>query len=447
MGYSTAATRCLRWKESAAVILLAGVFLALPASAAWRDWTAREDPPSPVPDRIILTWCDDPATTAAVTWRTDTSVDSAWAEIAPADPSPDFDRKAWRVSAVTESLTTAGRTALFHSVRFTGLAPGRVYAYRVGSALGLSEWFQFRTAPTRFEAFRFLYLGDAQSAILPCWSRAIRAAYSDAPDARFLVFTGDLVTRGFDDALWGEWFDAGSWILATVPTLAVPGNHEYKSDVETSGLTPHWRVQFTMPENGAAGLEDQCYYVDYPGVRVVGLNSNEGIDEEGRWLETVLASNREPWSVVFFHHPVYSASGDRDNADLRASWKPLFDRYRVALVLTGHDHVYARGQAPPPASGVDSSQGTVYVVSVSGPKMYDLTSNRWMDRAAENTQLYQVITVTPDTLDYRAMMVTGELYDAFALVRRGDGPYLLLDRAPALPERTFKNSEVPKTKE
>src|SRR5262245_48125758 len=37
--------------------------------------------PTPLPDRIILTWQTDPATSQAVTWRTDTSVTAAVAEI------------------------------------------------------------------------------------------------------------------------------------------------------------------------------------------------------------------------------------------------------------------------------------------------------------------------------------------------------------------------------
>ena len=42
--------------------------------------------------------------------------------------------------------------------------------------------------------------------------------------------------------------------------------------------------------------------------------------------------------------------------------------------------------------------GTVYVASVSGPKMYDLGRRPFMRSAAENTQLYQIITVEPDRL-------------------------------------------------
>src|SRR5262245_56337726 len=58
--------------------------------------------PTPVPDRIILTWAGDPATSQAVTWRTDTSVAAgkAVAQLALAEGGPGFDptwgRKAFK---------------------------------------------------------------------------------------------------------------------------------------------------------------------------------------------------------------------------------------------------------------------------------------------------------------------------------------------------------------
>ena len=36
--------------------------------------------PSVLPDRVVLTWNNDPATTQSVTWRTDTSVINGYAQ-------------------------------------------------------------------------------------------------------------------------------------------------------------------------------------------------------------------------------------------------------------------------------------------------------------------------------------------------------------------------------
>ena len=410
--------------------------------AGWREEKPHEyHPSSHYPDRIILTWSQDPATTQSVTWRTDTTVSTAYGLIAKAGPSADFAESAQQVLAETSALSTDEGVAHHHSITFTDLSPGTLYAYRVGSDDGWSEWFQFRTASDKPESFSFIYLGDAQNAMRSYWARAIRQAYSDAPHARFIVHAGDLVNRGYQDAHWGEWFEAGGWILAMLPSIPAVGNHEYHwSGTEWVGPpTPSWKAQFTLPANGLPGLEEQTYYIDYQGLRLISLNSNERHEEQAGWLAEVLEHNPGRWTVVTFHHPVLSGVKGGDQEEIRRLWEPLFDRYGVDLALTGHHHVYARGSALPRPSGErETESGTVYVVSVSGPKMYDLVRDQWMHRAAENTQLYQVITVTSDTLHYRAMTVTGDVYDSFDLVKRKNGPNLLVETLPpGTPERIF----------
>ena len=41
--------------------------------------------PTPLPDRVVLTWNDDPSSTQAVNWRTDTSVKEGIAQLAIAN--------------------------------------------------------------------------------------------------------------------------------------------------------------------------------------------------------------------------------------------------------------------------------------------------------------------------------------------------------------------------
>src|SRR5262245_23303651 len=277
--------------------------------------------PTPLPDRVILTWAGDPATSQAVTWRTDTSVASskAVAQLAVAEAGPGFDPEWGRKgsaggkmtsrTARTEVLMTAVNEAHYHSVNFTGLKPKTKYVYRVGDGTNWSEWLQFETASDRPEPFGFIYFGDAQNGIKSLWSRVARGSYSDMPKAKFILHAGDLVDRGRSDIDWGEWHAAPGWINGMVPSVPAVGNHEY-----VGGLTPHWRTQFTLPENGPPGLEESCYYFDIQGVRVVALNSNERHTEQAEWLRKVLAkaNNSNRWTVVTFHHPIYSSMG-RDN--------------------------------------------------------------------------------------------------------------------------------------
>jgi len=396
-------------------------------------------PPSARPDRVMATWKGDPTTSLAVTWRTAIGARNGVAQIAPATASPRFVADAKTISATSEILEADDGPAQHHSAAFTDLKPSTLYAYRVGDGEIWSEWYQLRTASTAPEPFSFIYLGDAQNDLLSLWSRALRGAFTEAPKARFILHAGDLVNRGTRDREWGEWFAAGGWIQAMMPSIPVPGNHEYEPGTDSvRRLTKHWRAQFTLPENGPPGLEESVYYTDYQGVRIVALNSNERLAEQAKWLDAVLAKNPNRWTVVTFHHPVFSTAARRDNPEVRRLWKPLFDRYNVDLVLQGHDHTYGRGRNM--GSGLtvkDREQGTVYAVSVSGPKMYALgDSTEWMDRRAEDTQLYQIVHVATDTLRYEARTVAGELYDAFDLVKRAGKTNELLERLPAgLPER------------
>ena len=394
--------------------------------------TTPDPRPTRQPDRIVLTWEADPTTTQAVTWRTDSTVTEALAEIAIADADPRFRDNALVVPAVTTPLRTESGLAHYHTASLTALKPNTLYAYRVGDGKDhWSEWNHFRTAGEEPEPFRFIYVGDAQNEVFSMWSRAIREAYSEAPRARFIIHAGDLVNRAHRDLEWHEWFEAGGWIHSRVPSIPVPGNHEYDpfpgTDKDT--LAIQWQPQFALPRHANPLLDETTYTLDFQGVRLIGLNSSRAIDEQAAWLDSVLVNNPHTWTVITFHHPIFSAAQGRDNARLRERWKPIFDKHNVDLVLQGHDHAYGRGHnVPSGTQAYDNEAGTVYVVSVSGPKMYRIPEDAtWRDRAGENVQLFQVIDVSPDLLTYKAMTVTGELYDSFQIVRGADGVKRFLD--------------------
>ena len=395
--------------------------------------------PGGQPDRVHLTWTGDPATSQAVTWRTSVSIASGLAEIAVAEDGPLFAAKARRIPAASDLFKSDLGEARYHTVEFTGLKPETLYAYRVGDGEVFSEWQQFRTASSGPAPLEFLYVGDAQNDILSMWSRLIREGYSKAPEADFILHAGDLVNRANRDAEWGEWFLAAGWIYGKIPSIAVPGNHEYEKR-ELNGLagervlSRHWKPQFAFPRNGPADLEETCYYLDIQGVRVVALNSNERLEEQASWLDDALANNPNRWTVVTHHHPIFSAANDRDNPELRALLQPIYDKHGVDIVLTGHDHTYARSNLQTGANVRAGAAGTVYVVSVSGPKMYNLTRADWMERAAEDTQLFQKIRIDGERLRFESYTARGALYDAFELHKREGEPNEMIEAVPATPE-------------
>ena len=488
--------------------------------------------PTPVPDRIVLTWSDDPATSQAVTWRTDATVKRAVAQLALAN-SNGYSLKLESFEASTQVFESDLGVAHYHSLTFSGLEPDTLYAYRVGDGVNWSEYSHFRTAKNRPAPFSFIYFGDAQNDVRMHWSRVFREAFREAPRAAFTLHAGDLINIHNHDAEWGGWNSGPAWVNGTLPVIATPGNHEYyrvgagarnerfwsakgggtvpiqlsfeefkndagkvryrltatddqerqvvliydggkilsaegaeavlgfaEADLVGTDLrkeplndrprkpgvptvSAHWRTQFEFPlQKPPKGFEETVFYTDYQGVRFIALDSNKDHKAQVAWFRRALKDNPNRWTIVTFHHPVFSPAFERDNPALREAWKPLLDEFKVDLVLNGHDHTYARTGALSaeelevenvPAGyqqAYDPEVGTVYVVSVSGPKMYPIEKGTYAKRVAENTQLYQVIEVHDSELYFKAYTATGELYDAFTLQKRDGKPNRLKELLP-----------------
>ncbi len=387
--------------------------------------------PTAVPDRIVLCWSADPAITQAVNWRTDSSVISSVGQVARAGEGPGFVDHVQTIAATTTPLETDLGLAHYHAVQFEGLLPETKYAYRVGDGTNWNEWAHFQTASTDAKPFTFIYLGDAQNNIKSLWSRVVREAYRDASRAAFILHAGDLVDGANRDGQWGEWFYASGFIHRSTACVATPGNHEYGN----GGLSRHWRPTFSFPLNGPEGLKETVYYFDYQGTRIISLNSSEKRAAQTTWLKQVLSENRQPWIIVTFHHPIYSAAKERDNPELRNLWQPVFDHFGVDLVLQGHDHAYARSSLMTHTNVADgltkqNASGTVYVVSVSGPKMYEAKKQTIMRKTGQHLQLYQIIAIDGNDLRYEARTATGKRHDAFILRKQPGQSNQLIELLP-----------------
>jgi 3',5'-cyclic AMP phosphodiesterase CpdA len=151
------------------------------------------------------------------------------------------------------------------------------------------------------------------------------------------------------------------------------------------------------------------------------LDAQMALKEQSVWLDSVLATNPKPWTIASMHEPVFSIARDRDERHTRDAFMPLFDKYSVDLVLSGHDHGYARSKKLKNGSVVgDKERGTVYVVSVCGPRAYEHNPkyDDLMQKTGVERQLFQVISLSDSTLMYKAYTVTGTLYDSIELPKQ-----------------------------
>ena len=397
--------------------------------------------PSKNPDRIMLTFHGDPSSSRAVTWRTDTSIKKAFAQISEATVNSNFTENTEVYNAVKEPFDLGlykGNNSLkvnYHSVVFKKLKPNKLYVYRVGDGNKYwSEWIQFKTAKKEYAPTKFVYFGDAQNDVLSHWSRVIRMAYQTAPDASFVIHAGDLINSAHSDYEWAQWYKAGGFIHSQWTAIPVVGNHEFRplNNGKERKLAIQWKPQFTLPVEKELNtkLHETVYTVDYQDIRIIVLNSNGKLEEQTKYIDQQLKASSAKWNIITCHHSVFSPAKGRDFEYARKKWKPLFDKYNVDIVLNGHDHTYARGHTPKISTNNDGENiGTMYITSVSGPKQYPLDKQQilgyskqgyQLDKSAEQTQFFQVITVNEDKLTYVAYNALGEEYDRAIITKDFD---------------------------
>jgi hypothetical protein len=375
------------------------------------------------PDHVVLTWSGDPSTTQTIQWRTSRRTPRGALLFMEADQQHRPRRDWHRVEAVTQtlvSLSTANDPEIHrHTVELAGLRPGTRYVYRVGTGTSWrwSEAREFVTGPGEPASFSFIYMGDAQNG-LDTWGRLVRGSFEARPDVAFYLMAGDLVDRGNERDDWDDFFANAETVFDRRPLVPVIGNHECQG-----GHPRLYLEQFTLPRNGPEELEaERAYSFHYGNALFVILDSNAPVEQQTEWLDRTLGASKARWKIVTYHHPVFSSAPNRDNTRLRELWTPIFDRHGVDLALQGHDHAYLRTH--PIRHGQrrdDLADGTTYIVSVSGTKMYPQASRPETVVGFTDVATWQVLdlSIQGDRLTYRSYDYDGGQRDTFVIDKTG----------------------------
>ena len=163
-------------------------------------------------------------------------------------------------------------------------------------------------------------------------------------------------------------------------------------------------------------MDGKLYYsfkAPHQSVRFFALESTYPEPTQIAWLEDELKSSKEAWKVVFFHHPLYS-SGERHGSDtqLRDTLEPLFLKYGVSLVFTGHDHFYER---------VKPQKGILYFVTGSGGQLRtgNIDKSTGITAAGLDTDnAFLMGEFLGDVFSFRAVSRTGQAFDSGSFTRR-----------------------------
>ncbi|GEM_PF-2930126 len=296
--------------------------------------------------------------------------------------------------------TTQGAAGVtMHRVRLTGLVPATRYRFRVRSGTSTSEECSFKTAPPFRRPFRFVATGDNRGPNMIS-DKVARLAARENPD--MVLTTGDLTMRGGVYDGWVSEFDRPlAPILRNAPFYACPGNHD-------DGSSSYYYQYFDPPDTGTA----DWYSFDYGNVHFVSINTNMPTapgSAQYAWLEQDLAGTTQDWISCFFHHPPFSEGAHNSSLDIRANLTPLFERYRVDMVFTGHDHDYQRSHM----------NGVFYIGTGGGGALLGFRTSWsiWND-VYMATESYCVIDVSGGRLTLRAYDVRGDRWlDSMTLTK------------------------------
>ncbi len=403
-----------RYKVSIAVVLLIFMGLLITTICKWRVWFSIPPETSysvpSVPDRISLTFGENALSERTLTWRCDTMLQTSYVRIIR-----DTERDTMSLPAKGKMVFSRSGKQAYYYLRLSGLKANSKYSYRVQSGNQFSTWHCFTTAKDRNQ-MNFLLFGDVQDELGKDSHYLFMEANAHYPQAQFWAFVGDVIERP-EDKYWNIFLSSIVNIEGDKPLIVCAGNHEYIKGLHNT-LDSRWTDTFMYPDNGDVCHKGSVYYIDFPLLRYIVLNT-EGLQNAFdyvstlNWLGKVLSSNKRHWTIVMMHHPVYSSALHRNNLLLKWMFRPLFDKYKVDMVIAGHDHSYMRRNT--------GASTPVYLDCNSSTKYYMSNCDPSADRLCTAHCLYQYIEISDSTLQMKSYLADNDsLYDDIIINKKNN---------------------------
>ena len=271
------------------------------------------------------------------------------------------------------------------------------------------------TLPRKDGSVRFAVMGDTGTGDREQYDVAKQmVAFHDTFPFAFVIMLGDNIIGSDTPADMRTKFETPYKPLldAGVVFHAVLGNHDNPNQrfYKPFNMGGERYYAFQASEAGAAKPTAG-------GVHFFALDTDYLDKPQLDWLEKALSSSSAGWKILFFHHPLYSSGATHGSAlESRAILEPLFVKYGVSVVFSGHDHVYERVK---PQKG-----GIVYWVSGAGGRLRvgDLRATDLTAKGFDRDNHFMVVEITGDDLCFQAISRTGETIDSGVVHRVGVPP-------------------------
>ena len=184
---------------------------------------------------------------------------------------------------------------------------------------------------------------------------------------------------------------------AGVKFYAALGNHDNQEN------------RFYKPWN----MNGERYYsYKKNNVRFFVLDTDYLDSKQRDWIERELKTSTDEWKIVYFHHPLYSSGGRHGSEpDLRIILEPLFVKYGVNVVFSGHDHVYER---------IKPQNGIYYFVEGSSGQLRpgDLKRTALTAFGHDTSQTFMLVEIDKDVMSFQAVERRGKVIDSGTIKRQ-----------------------------
>lgn len=351
---------------------------------------------------------------------TPTSITVCWETEEPATSRVDYGTSLPLASSAESSEAT-----VIHQIELKELRPNTAYLYRVSGTAASGKYLRssmasFQTAVEAEAAYGFVVIGDTQSTP-ESLRRVAELSFAERP--HFAVIAGDLVSSGRRKGDWtGHFFPNMSPLISRVAFFPTIGNHE--EDAE-------WYYKYM-----ALPSPEYHYSFCYGNSEFFMIDSNRPVQpgsEQHAWLDKRLGSSRAKWKFVVHHHPPYSSdSDDYGDTSIESSTQgdpnmrnlvPLYEKYRVDIVWSGHIHLYERTWPIREGRVVDEG-GVMYVITGGGGGGLEqfAPTRSWFTNKVHRQHHYCYITIRNNLLQFQAIDENGRLFDSFTLEKRGSRP-------------------------
>lgn len=265
-------------------------------------------------------------------------------------------------------------------------------------------------------SLRVAVLGDNQDGYR-VFRRLLERVSEEQPD--FVLHLGDMVQMAQKSYDWQEYFFdplKEKKITPEIPFLITQGNHDLH----------HGQVAAYFPTRRSFANKPSGYYyaLTMGPARWVVLDANNKDLWQIYWLEEELKSqtaDRQPFVIVAVHIPPFIEFWDRQawqegenewSLHVERNMVPLFEKYGVDLVLSGHQHNYQRG----------SRNGVTYVISGGGGGLVD--RDRVEDFGIYGATVlghhYTTLEVSPGQIRLEMRLPDGTVGDEHTIIRRHD---------------------------